>query len=47
MIAEATSVFDTAWWYMLVPGLALLFTVLAFNVVGDGLSDALNPRQEG
>ncbi len=45
MIAEATSVFDTAWWYMLVPGLALLFTVLAFNVVGDGLSDALNPRQ--
>ena len=47
MIAEATSVFDTAWWYMLVPGLALLFTVLAVNVVGDGLSDALNPRQEG
>ncbi|MSX01554.1 MAG: ABC transporter permease, partial [Actinobacteria bacterium] len=45
MIAEATSVFDTAWWYMLFPGLALLFTVLAFNVVGDGLSDALNPRQ--
>ncbi|MEI6791883.1 MAG: ABC transporter permease [Actinomycetes bacterium] len=47
MIADATGVFDSAWWYMLVPGLALLFTVLAFNVVGDGLSDALNPRQEG
>ena len=46
MIAEATGVFDSAWWYMLFPGLALLFTVLAFNLVGDGLSDALNPRQD-
>jgi peptide/nickel transport system permease protein len=33
-----------AWWYMLFPGLALLFTVLAFNLLGDGLLDALNPR---
>ncbi|MBU6337800.1 MAG: ABC transporter permease [Acidobacteria bacterium] len=46
MIAEATGSFDSAWWYMLFPGLALLFTVLAFNLVGDGLSDALNPRQD-
>ena len=46
MIAEATGVFDSAWWYMLFPGLALLLTVLAFNLVGDGLSDALNPRQD-
>jgi peptide/nickel transport system permease protein len=44
MIADATSVFDTAWWYMLFPGLALLLTVLAFNLVGDGLQDALNPK---
>jgi ABC-type dipeptide/oligopeptide/nickel transport system permease subunit len=29
---------------MLFPGLALLFTVLAFNLVGDALQDALNPR---
>jgi peptide/nickel transport system permease protein len=29
---------------MLFPGLALLFTVLSFNLVGDGLQDALNPR---
>lgn len=35
-----------AWWYMLFPGLALLFTVLAFNLMGDGLLDALNPRGE-
>jgi peptide/nickel transport system permease protein len=33
-----------AWWYMLFPGLALLLTVLAFNLLGDGLLDALNPR---
>jgi ABC-type dipeptide/oligopeptide/nickel transport system permease subunit len=29
---------------MVFPGLALLITVLAFNIVGDGLQDALNPR---
>jgi ABC-type dipeptide/oligopeptide/nickel transport system permease subunit len=44
MIADAVDIFDTAWWYMLFPGLALLFTVLSFNLVGDGLQDALNPR---
>jgi peptide/nickel transport system permease protein len=44
MIADATSTFQSAWWYMLFPGLALLLTVLAFNLIGDGLQDALNPR---
>jgi peptide/nickel transport system permease protein len=44
MIADATEVFDTAWWYMVFPGAALLLTVLAFNLLGDGLQDALNPR---
>ena len=44
MLSEAVGIFDTAWWYMLFPGLALLFTVLAFNLVGDGLQDALNPK---
>jgi ABC-type dipeptide/oligopeptide/nickel transport system permease subunit len=44
MIAEATPVFDSAWWYMLFPGIALVLTVLAFNLVGDGLQDALDPR---
>jgi peptide/nickel transport system permease protein len=44
MIADATSDFSTYWWYMLFPGLALLFTVLAFNLVGDAMQDALNPR---
>jgi peptide/nickel transport system permease protein len=44
MISDATPIFSDAWWYMLFPGLALLFTVLAFNLVGDALQDALNPR---
>jgi ABC-type dipeptide/oligopeptide/nickel transport system permease subunit len=44
MIAAATPIFDTAWWYMAFPGIALLLTVLAFNLLGDGLQDALNPR---
>jgi peptide/nickel transport system permease protein len=46
MISEATSLFPEAWWFMLFPGLALLFTVLAFNLVGDGLQDALDPRRK-
>jgi peptide/nickel transport system permease protein len=44
MLADASSIFNTAWWYMVFPGAALLLTVLAFNLVGDGLQDALRPR---
>jgi peptide/nickel transport system permease protein len=44
MLADATTIFDTAWWYMVFPGVALLLTVLAFNLVGDGLQDALHPK---
>jgi peptide/nickel transport system permease protein len=44
MIASATPIFNSAWWYMLFPGVALVLTVLAFNLVGDGLQDALNPK---
>jgi peptide/nickel transport system permease protein len=44
MISAATPIFATAWWYMVFPGAALLLTVLAFNLLGDGLRDALNPR---
>jgi len=46
MIADAVPIFDSAWWYMLFPGIALVVTVLAFNVVGDGLQDALDPRRD-
>jgi peptide/nickel transport system permease protein len=44
MLSDASTIFASAWWYMLFPGLALLFTVLAFNLVGDGMQDALNPK---
>jgi len=44
MISDASPIFTTAWWYMVFPGAALLLTVLAFNLVGDGLLDAMNPR---
>jgi ABC-type dipeptide/oligopeptide/nickel transport system permease subunit len=44
MIADATTIFDSAWWFMVFPGVALVLTVLAFNLVGDGLQDALNPK---
>jgi peptide/nickel transport system permease protein len=44
MISSAIDIFETAWWFMLFPGVALLLAVLAFNVVGDGLQDAINPR---
>jgi peptide/nickel transport system permease protein len=44
MLSDAVSIFDVAWWFMFFPGIALLLTVLAFNLVGDGLQDALNPK---
>jgi ABC-type dipeptide/oligopeptide/nickel transport system permease subunit len=44
MIADATSIFSTAWWYFVFPGAALVLTVLAFNLLGDGVRDALDPR---
>jgi len=44
MLSDAVSIFDVAWWFMFFPGMALLCTVLAFNLVGDGLQDALNPK---
>ncbi len=46
MISDASQNSTTEWWYMLFPGVALLLTVLAFNLLGDGLLDALNPRGE-
>jgi peptide/nickel transport system permease protein len=45
MLSEAGGgIFTVAWWMMLFPGLFLFFTTLAFNLVGDGLRDALDPR---
>jgi ABC-type dipeptide/oligopeptide/nickel transport system permease subunit len=47
MIAAATPLFDVAWWYMTFPGVALVLTVLSFNLLGDALQDALQPRSVG
>jgi ABC-type dipeptide/oligopeptide/nickel transport system permease subunit len=33
-----------AWWYLVFPSLALLITTLAFNIFGDGVRDAFDPR---
>jgi peptide/nickel transport system permease protein len=45
MLADAGGgIFTVAWWMMLFPGLFLFLTTLAFNLVGDGLRDALDPR---
>jgi ABC-type dipeptide/oligopeptide/nickel transport system permease subunit len=45
MIGDSVELFDSAWWFMAFPGAALLLTVLAFNLLGDGLQDALDPRR--
>jgi peptide/nickel transport system permease protein len=44
MIAEGRDALLTAWWIATFPGLAIVFTVTAFNLLGDGLRDALDPR---
>ena len=44
MIGAGRSVIRIAWWMSVFPGLAIFLTVLALNLVGEGLSDALNPR---
>ena len=41
---QAADVFTYAWWAMLFPGLFLFLTTLGFNLVGDGLRDALDPK---
>jgi dipeptide transport system permease protein len=44
MLADAREFVLRAWWVVTFPGLAILITVLAFNLMGDGLRDALDPR---
>ena len=44
MLAEAREFILRAWWVVTFPGLAILLTVLAINLMGDGLRDALDPK---
>jgi peptide/nickel transport system permease protein len=44
MIAEAEPIYQQAWWFLVFPGAALVITTLVFNMFGDGVRDALDPR---
>ncbi len=44
LIGAGRSVLRSAWWVCTFPGVAILLTVLAINLVGEGINDALNPR---
>ena len=44
MLADAMQFYSRAWWLLTFPGLAILVTVMAFNLLGDGLRDALDPK---
>ena len=46
MLSDASGVYQQAWWFLVFPVLALLITTLSFNIFGDGLRDALDPRFE-
>jgi peptide/nickel transport system permease protein len=46
MLADASNFYQVAWWYLLFPALFLLITTLAFNLLGDGIRDAMDPRTE-
>jgi peptide/nickel transport system permease protein len=44
MLADAVQYYKVAWWFLFFPGGALLLTTLAFNLLGDSVRDALDPR---
>jgi len=44
ILNENFNYISTTWWAEVFPGLAVLWSVLGFNLLGDGLADALNPR---
>jgi len=46
MLSDSLQYYQVAWWFILFPGLALLITTLAFNLLGDGVRDALDPATE-
>jgi peptide/nickel transport system permease protein len=45
MVAEGQNYFTTAWWVVTFPGIAIMVTAFAFNLIGDGLRDLLDPRR--
>ncbi len=47
MLTEGKDNLEIAWWLSVYPGLAILITVLGYNLLGEGLRDALDPRKKG
>lgn len=47
MITDSRTYFRVAWWYFTFPGIALMLTVIGFNLLGDGLRDYFDPRTRG
>ena len=47
MITNSRTYFRVAWWYFTFPGIALMLTVVGFNLLGDGLRDYFDPRTRG
>jgi peptide/nickel transport system permease protein len=45
MVSEGEAYFTTSWWVVTFPGLAILLTAFAFNLLGDGLRDLLDPKR--
>jgi peptide/nickel transport system permease protein len=45
MVAQGEAFFQTQWWLVTFPGLAILFTAMAFNLLGDGLRERFDPRR--
>jgi peptide/nickel transport system permease protein len=46
ILSEAQQFYQVSWWYVVFPAAALLITTLAFNLLGDGIRDAMDPRTE-
>ncbi len=46
IIADGRAYLGIAWWVSLFPGLCVFLAVMAFNLLGDGLRDALDPRMK-
>jgi peptide/nickel transport system permease protein len=45
MVSRGAGYFSTQWWYATFPGIAILVTAMAFNLIGDGLRERLDPKR--
>jgi peptide/nickel transport system permease protein len=45
LVSEGAQYFQTQWWLVTFPGLAIMLTAIAFNLIGDGVRELLDPRR--